>query len=288
MLRNVDVIAVDLQDLAVRCYTYVSTLRYVLDAAARLGKTIIIADRPVPFATTLDGPVTQPGFESMVAHVHTPMVYGMTPGESARWIAASYGYDIDLRIARATAYRRNTMRPRYTAGWIPPSPAIASWETAWCYPMTVFTEALPAVDCGRGTRLPFQLIGAPWMKGPELAEHLNGLGLPGILFHPHVYAAPLPPHKDQLLNGVRIAITNPRRLRPVQAGVAIVGALQTLYGKRRLWSRDSRPDFFDRLYGTDEVRIALKDGASHASIARSWQTDLRRFNRSRKQHLLYR
>lgn len=287
MLADVDVLIVDLQDLAVRCYTYVSTLRYVLEAAAERGLGVIVADRPVPFQNTVEGPVTSPGFESMVAHVHLPMIYGMTPAESAGWISEHYQYDLDLKLCRVAAYRRRDEQPRYTPTWIPPSPAITSWETAWCYPMTVFSEAIPAIDCGRGTRLPFQVFGASWMKGPAVAVRLNEMNLPGLRFHSHIYTAAISPYKDQLLSGVRIAVTESARIRPVKTSLSILACLQEQYGKRRVWSKSSRPDFFDKLYGTDEVRIALQDGASAEDIAETWKPGISRFRRSRKRHLLY-
>jgi len=189
MLRRLDVIVVDLQDLGVRPYTYVSTLRFVLDAAAARGKTVIVADRPVPLPSTIDGPLLDPRYESFVAAIPAPMVYGMTCGETALWLKKSLNLDVDLKVSKMRNY---TPRPPRQPDWpprIPPSPRILSWECAYCYTATVFCEALPAIDNGRGTGLPFQLFGASWIRSQPVCEYLSDLHLPGVIFHSHPYMA---------------------------------------------------------------------------------------------------
>ncbi|MDA0991806.1 MAG: DUF1343 domain-containing protein, partial [Verrucomicrobia bacterium] len=163
MLRDIDLIVVDLQDLGVRCYTYVSTLRHLLHAAASAGKSVIIADRPIPLPHVVDGPPRDEAFDSFVAAVSCPLVYGMTPGETAQWICAQDQLEINCRVAPMRNYHRDSMRGSGWPPWLPPSPGIATWESAWCYPATVFTEAMPSVSCGRTGRLPFQVLGAPWL-----------------------------------------------------------------------------------------------------------------------------
>ena len=278
MLKDIDTIVFDLQDLGARCYTYVSTLRYTLEAAAENKKEVIVADRPSPLAGTVDGPMLDPAFSSFVALIPAPVVYGMTPGETALWLKDKLQLRVDLRIAKMERYRRKTYKPS-SGKWIPPSPAIRSWKCGLCFPITVFFEALPAVDHGRGTATPFQLFGAPWLKAKETSRALNEFDLPGLRFSPKNYKA---------MGGIKIDVTDPATFRPVAAAVAIIHHLQEMYGTERLWKADgTREEFFDKLMGTDSVRKALQKGATPASIVRAWQSGLSAFAKERQKHLLY-
>jgi len=285
MFRSLDVIIVDLQDLAARPYTFVSTLRYVLETAAELKKTVVIADRPVPLARVIDGPLLDSSFESFVGFVRAPMLYGMTPGEMALWIRRDLGLDLDLRVARMQGYSRQPGREPGWPPWIPPSPGIRSWETGLCYLATIFGEALPAIHFGRNSNLVFQVVAAPWMKNRPVCEFLNDLCLPGAAFYPHPYQTT---DSKKIFDGVRIVAVNPDVFRPVLTGVSILECLQALYGSRKVWGHpNTRPDFFDKLYGTDTVREALLAGETAACISRRWAAGLRAFNRTRQPCLIY-
>ena len=278
MLRGIDTIVFDLQDLGARCYTYVSTLRYILEAAAENKKEVIVADRPSPLANITDGPMLDPAFASFVAMIPAPVVYGMTPGETALWLKEKLKLKLDLRVAPMENYDRKTYKPS-SRKWIPPSPAIKSWKCGLCFPITVFFEALPAVDHGRGTATPFQLFGAPWMNAKETSRALNKLDLPGLRFPPKNYKA---------MGGIKIDVTDPATFRPVAAAVAILHHLQEMYGMDRLWRAEgTRDEFFDKLMGTDSVRKALQKGATPASIVRAWEPGLSAFAKERRKHLLY-
>ena len=267
MLDGLDALVFDLQDLSIRCYTYVSTLRYVLEAAAERGVTVIVCDRPNPLAGIVDGPVLDPRFESFVGNVPGPLVYGLTSGHAARHLQRVLILNVDLTVmpAHATGATGHT--------WISPSPAIRHPHTAWCYPITVGFEALPIIDYGRPTLMPFELIGSPNLNEYELAERLAGESLPGIAFHPVVYES-----KGTIHHGVRIAVIDPKHYRPVASAVVVLQVLQTMIGKNKLWkTKGSRPAFFDQLFGTDAVRKALQADVPWKKIAQSWQRDLNRW-----------
>jgi uncharacterized protein YbbC (DUF1343 family) len=269
MLRGLEVIVFDLQDLGARPYTYVSTLRYLLEAAAENGKSVIVTDRPIPLPLVVDGPLLDPAFESFVGAVHAPVAYGMTPGETARFLHQDLGLDLDLRIALLNGFRRDRAGP--WTSWIPPSPAIRSWACAACFPATVFFEALPALDHGRGTDLAFQVVGAPWLDAPALADVLAEHALPGVRFEPCAYRAEGVAYKGLDVQGVRLDITDPGRFRPVLTGITVLAALPSLYGAESIWAAPgTRPDFFDKLMGTDTVRRALLDGTPPEVIASGW------------------
>jgi uncharacterized protein YbbC (DUF1343 family) len=289
MLARVDVLVIDLQDLGARPYTYVSTLRCVLEAAAAGGKSVIVADRPVPLAVGTDGPLLEPAFESFVGSIRAPMQYGMTLGETALWLKSDLDLGVDLRVAPMRNYRRDPLPGPDWPPWVPPSPRIRSWEAACCFTATVAGEALPALDYGSGTDgLSFQVFGSPWIKSTEAIAALDDLGLPGVAFEPCAYLARTGLYSGTALDGVRIRVTDPAVFRPVLTGVSLLACLQRLYGQERLWNAaGTRPEFFDKLFGTDTVRHALLDGESGATVSARWHAALAVFGGTRASVLLY-
>jgi len=285
MLENIDAIVFDLQDLGARPYTYVSTLRYVLEAAAQAHKEVIVADRPIPLPCVVDGPMLDEKFSSFVGCVPAPMHYGMTPGETSLWLRQSLSLDLDLTVVPMRGYLRQSGREKNWPPWIPSSPGIRSWETGGCYLATVFGEALPAINIGRNSNLAFQVFSLPDVKGHVLCEYLNRRRLPGVAFFSHPYKTN---DNDKIYDGVRIAVYEPDRFRPVATSIAILVTAQKLCGIKKIWRQaGTRADFFDKLYGTDQVRIALQAGEQAGNIVRRWQGPIRAFNSGRKSFLLY-
>ncbi len=287
MLQDIDTLVIDLQDLGFRPYSYVSTLKLVMEAASEQNIPLIVADRPVPLPRITDGPVTETGFSSFVALIDAPMAYGMTPGETALWIDKHYNLDLNLCIAKMQNYTRQSKRGEDWPSWVNPSPAIPSWESAMCFPATVFCEALRSIDCGRATDKPFQFLGAKWMRGEEVCDALTDAILTGFKCHPHRYA-PHPAEPNRLLDGIRISVTSPHEFRPIEASLAIIQCLRALYGQEQVWEPNvTRNEWFDKLYGTDSVRKALCDAENAESIAESWKVPLEDFEQERKECLLY-
>lgn len=285
MLEKLDALVFDMQDLGARFYTYVSTLRYILEAAARKGKTAIVLDRPIPLPNALDGPLLDGRFTSFIACIPAPMSYGMTPGEAALWMKESLGLDLDLKVAPMRGYRRESRRGPGWPPWIPTSPGIRTWETAYCYFATVCSEALSLLNIGRGSNMIFQVISLPGIGGERLAKSLNGLALPGVAFYPHPYKTDL---SNEVFDGVRIAVYDPNTYRPIATAVALVAEIQKIAGLDALWHHPgTRPEWFDKLFGTDLVRRALQSGRPAGEIAESWQADLRLFQSQREPFLLY-
>lgn len=288
MLDSVDTLIVEFQDLAARPYTYVSTLRLVLEAAAACQKTVVIADRPVPLPLGMDGPVLDPAFETFVGLIPGPMQYGMTQGETARWLVSILGLDLDLRVSPMQGYHREVVPQPSWPDWIPPSPRIRSWEAACLFTCTVFGEALPSLDYGSGTLQSFQLIGAPWLDASRLRTWLDGATLPGIRFEPVRYKAMTGLYAGKELNGLKLIVTDYRTFYPVASCVSILSGINELYGPSRIWDAPgTRPEWFDKLFGTDSVRIALQAGTPAPSIVASWKPALDIFQERRRHHLLY-
>jgi uncharacterized protein YbbC (DUF1343 family) len=289
MLKGVEVMVCDLQDLGVRCYTYLATLRNMLEACAEANVEVVVTDRPIPLPQVVDGPMLDPAFASFVAPCPLPLVYGMTPAESARWMKDALGLRVALTTVPMEGWSREDAawdgaRPAY----VPPSPGIKTWECAMTYAATVFSEALPGVDCGRGTNLAFRVLGAPWLRAETFCQAMANLRLAGVTFHPYRYVSAVPPQADRELDGVRLTVTDPARFRPAQTSLGILHVLAEVYGAARVWRHKGvRPEWFDKLYGTDRVRTHLKSGAPLNVLFAGWARDRKAFEQARKRALLY-
>lgn len=261
MLRDLDAIIFDLQDLSIRCYTYVSTLRYLMEALHGKNIRLIVTDRQNPLSGIVDGPMLDPRFTSFVGCFPGHFVYGLTAGQAAIAMKRRLQLNVKLDVipARGGFFSGH--------GWVSPSPAIRTPHSAWCYPITVGFEALPAVDYGRRTLMPFEVIAAPHLNEDEFCARLHEQKLPGILFHPFIY------DRDGIIfRGARIAVTQPETYRPAASAVAVLEILQSIIGAKKLWrTAGSRPKFFDQLWGTDTIRRALQSGTSWRNIANAWR-----------------
>jgi len=289
MLEGVDVVVCDLQDLGVRCYTYLATLLHMMEACAEAGVEVIVTDRPIPLPRVVDGPMLDVRYASFVAPCAVPMVYGMTPAETARWIKAKFNLNLNLTVVPMEGWsRKDAAWDGTRPDWLPPSPGIKTWETAMTYAATVFTEALTGIDCGRGTNLVFRVLGAPWIRAEACCATLALYRLPGVRFHPHRYTAGTDPSLGRELDGVRLSVTAPLRFRPAQTSAAILQTLEILYGDARVWRHKGvRPEWFDKLYGGDQTRNALQSRTPLHTLFSTWQEDRKPFLRERKKALIY-
>lgn len=281
MLADVDVLLFDLQDLGVRCYTYSATLLNILEAAAENGKAVIVLDRPVPLAGVVDGPLPVEPFMSFVAAIPVPFCYGLTPGQTAPWLRAKLKLDLDLRVAPF----RGVPPPER---WIPPSPAIRSPAHALAYPATVLFEAFPALDVGRKTEHAFQgLINGTELRPKDWKEICETvIGHLSLVTGGHTKdKGPVTNDNigiciESLADGLRLRVTDLAAYQPALVGVALVQAVQQVWGADNLWQKHgARPEWFDQLLGTDRVRLALLAGAKLAEIGAMWQNVAREFHR---------
>ena len=291
MLEGVDIVVCDLQDLGVRCYTYLATLRNMLEACGEAQVEVLVADRPIPLPEIVEGPMLDPTFASFVAPAPLPMVYGMTPAEAALWMKKKLGLDdLALSVAPIEDVKRADLARSSGLDWIPPSPGIKSWEATMTYAATVFSEALPGIDCGRGTNLAFRVFGAPWIKAEECCLVLSQLPLQGVTFHPYRYTAGIAPYAGQELDGVRLCVNDPSRFLPAMTSAGILMTLTNLYGAARVWQHEGvRPEWFDKLYGGGQTREALTRSSETilTELVSVWEKDCNAFKREREEVLLY-
>ena len=308
MLEGVDVVVCDLQDLGVRCYTYLATLKNMLEACAEAGVEVIVTDRPIPLPRVVDGPMLEENFSSFVAPCALPMVYGMTPAETARWMKTKLGLNVSLAVVPMEGWsRRDAAWDGSRPDWLPPSPGIKTWETAMTYAATVFTEAFPGIDCGRGTNLAFRVFGAPWIEADSICSSLRRhLHMGRVKFYPCRYTAGAGPYEGKEINGVRISVTDPSRFCPVRTSAAILFVLDIRYmcdcmskriqqkdetpwdTKDSIWRHeDVRHEWFDKLYGGQKTRNALQSRTSLDALFASWREESKPFLHERKQALIY-
>lgn len=288
MLANLDLLVVDFRDISTRCYTYLSTLRRVLEAAAEYGIGVVVADRAIPAPNVVDGPRLEASWRSFVADAPLPLVYGMTQGESAGWLKQTLGLELELKVAACSAWQDRSALACDTVEWIPPSPAIRSPDCARAYAATVFTEAFPELDCGRHDALAFRLIGAEWLDAGKLCDAMNEEELPGVSFHLHQHRIAKGAREGLELEAVRFSITNPDTFKPVVVSVMLMDHIARQTGREVFWEEKcALPEFFDKLYGSPKTRIALKSGAKGREVAAGWQNYLAEFESQRQKVLLY-
>lgn len=257
MLEGVERIIIDIADIGVRCYTYLATVKNILEACADAGIAVTVLDRGVPMGNVMDGPMRKPEFASFVAPINVPLCHGMTIGESATWIKHAESLDVDLDVVRLTEWDHKMYDP--WANYIPPSPSIRSWDCAVAYPMTVFTEAYPAVDCDRDGSLSFRVIGAPWMNTRKLMTELEpGLKDCGVDMRPYRYSPKGGRYQGLNLNGILFTLSNPKGYYPVTASALIYAALMQLHGHHL--AIGARPEWLDKLYGSTELRDTINSG----------------------------
>jgi len=266
MLSNLGRVVIDLCDIGVRCYTYLATLKNTLEACAEANIPVTILDRQVPMGNVMDGPMRRPEFASFVAPINVPLCHGMTPGECAVWIRTAEGLDLDLSVVRLMEWSHRIHHP--WPNFVPPSPAIRSWDNAVAYPMTVFTEAYPAIDCDRDGPLAFRVIGAPWMDVKSLVRDLApGLETCGVEMRPYRYSPRGGRYSGFNINGILLAVSRPGTYYPVTASVLIFTALLQRHAKQV--EVGSRPEWLDKLYGSTELRDTLRSG-DLSSMFQGW------------------
>jgi uncharacterized protein YbbC (DUF1343 family) len=290
MLDGLDVLVFDIQCVGVRFYTYITTLLYTMQAAAEYGLAYIVCDRPNPIGgEIIEGPVLEPGFESFVGPGPLPLRHGLTVGELARLYNADWGVGCDLTVVPCVGWKRSMWYDDTRLPWVPPSPAMPWPATAMVYPGTCLIESTNLSE-GRGTALPFHLVGAPWVDGQQLAEALNQLELPGVHFHRVTFRPAADKWAGQTCGGVQLHITDRRAFRPVTAAVHLLATTRDLcpeefeYRKR---DQGEKHPYIDLLAGTSTVRRALDDGASVPELLANWAEELDRFAQASRGYRLY-
>jgi len=291
MLKDVDVLLFDVQDIGCRSYTYISTMYRCMEAAAENQVPFIVLDRPNPLnGLIVDGNVLDPKFKSGIGIAPIAYLHGMTVGELAGFFNEECGIGCELTVVKMKRWKRKMTWRDTRLTWVPTSPHIPEVDSAWFYPITGIFGEMPLVNIGVGYTLPFKLVGAPWIDAEAFAAALNGKDLPGVFFKPFYYKPYYMHYKDEMCQGVRILITNERKIRPVEVDYHIIATLMKMYPEQfnfELEGAKRRTRMFDLANGTDRVRKMFEQGRSAETIIADYQADLKTFKRKRAKYLLY-
>jgi uncharacterized protein YbbC (DUF1343 family) len=275
MLRNLDVMLVDLQDAGARYYTYLATTVEVMRAAAQHRIPVLVLDRPNPIGGRVQGNVLDTAFSSMIGRLAVPMRHGMTLGELARLAADDLRIEVDLTIIPAAGWRRSQAWDATGLPFVPPSPNLRSLESLFHYPGTCLFEGTN-LSVGRGSDAPFEQIGAPWLDTTAVLTAIRRAGLPGVRFSGVTFTPRSPgdgKFPDSLARGIRLRVTDRHSYDPTVTAVHLLAAIRGVHPDRFGWI----PAHFDRLAGGTDLRTALQAGTAPQDIVRSWPAGVAHF-----------
>jgi uncharacterized protein YbbC (DUF1343 family) len=283
MLKDVDVLVYDLQEVGGRTWTYVSTMALSMEAAKKKGIPFVVLDRPNPIGGEIvEGALVEPAFKSYVGMYPIPARHGLTVGELAKMFNEKFEIGADLTVIKAANWNRSQWLDRTGLPWTNPSPNLRSLAALNSYPGTVYFEGTTLTE-GRGTDRPFEQVGAPWLNATEIARVMNAKGLPGIRFEAIAIpvAASAAKHPGLTIPAIRFAITDRQAYRPVRTALILIDEIRRLHPTDFAW----RPSI-DRLTGTDKVRAAVENGTL-ATLLAEWDRQAADFKQMSKAFYLY-
>jgi uncharacterized protein YbbC (DUF1343 family) len=292
MLRDVDTLVVDLQDIGTRIYTYMYTMANCMRAAKRHGLTVIVCDRPNPIGgLAIEGITLEPGCESFVGQYPIPTRHGMTIGELARLFNEHFAIGATIEVIAVEGWQRSMYWDATGLPWVMPSPNIPTLDSAIAFPGTVHVEGTNASE-GRGTTRPFELVGAPWVKAEVFAATLNRRDLPGVYFRPAVFEPTFQKHARVACGGCQAHVLDRQTFRPVLTGLALIDEMRAADPTSFAWKpppyeyeHDKQP--MDVIAGSPSFRAAIDSGVRAETIADGWRDSVAAFERLRRPFLLY-
>ncbi len=285
MLKAIDVLIFDMQDVGTRVYTFIGTMAYAMQACAENGIPFIVLDRPNPInGVVMEGPVLEyPKYSSFVGLYPIPLRHGMTIGELALLFNDKFlAKKAKLTVIPAQGWRRDQWFDDTGLPWVVPSPNLPTMDSATVYPGQVLFEGTNISE-GRGTTRPFEIFGAPWIDGHQLAGQLNALKLPGVKFRETWFNPTFSKFKGELCGGCQLHVVDRRLYRSVSTTLHILNQLKKLYPTQFAF----HAAYFDKLTGSSEVRVALEKGQPANTIVNSYQHGVEQFAKLRQPYLLY-
>lgn len=292
MLEDVDVLVIDLQDVGARYYTFIYTMALAMEACADAGLEVVVTDRPNPIGgNQIEGPVLDKKFSSFVGLYPLAIRHGMTIGELALYFNSQISKRCNLTVVPMKGWTRDQYFRDTELPWVLPSPNIPRPETTLVYPGTCLLEGTNVSE-GRGTTLPFELCGAPWISPPQLKEGLEAAALPGVTFRCLHFQPTFHKWTGHLLGGIQIHVTDSDAFEPLLTALTLVQLFRDLGQKHFQWKA---PPYeyeyqllpFDILCGTDLIRKGLEAGSPAGSLPELWSSELNRFAKTRTDYLLY-
>lgn len=283
MLDPVDVLLVDLQDVGTRVYTFIYTLSYCLEAAKALHKKVVILDRPNPInGRTVEGNCLKPDCRSFVGRYALPMRHALTIGELAKLFNEHFEIGCDLEIIPLKGWKRSMFFPQTGLPWVAPSPNLPNPVSAMVYPGQVLWEGTNVSE-GRGTTLPFELFGAPYLNVAKIISTIGSESIPGIVLRPVVFEPTANKWQAQSCQGFQIHVTHPDKFRPYETSLRLLQAVifhhkETFEWKQPPYEYETRRLPIDLIVGDRKIRKRLENMEPAETIAESWQAELEAFS----------
>ena len=280
---NIEAFLFDIQAVGVRFYTYVATLLNIMQTAAQYELSVFVCDRPNPIGGQIvEGPVLEAGLESFVGPGPLPIRHGLTIAELARLFQQEWDVDCDLQLIPCQGWQREFWFDQTDLPWVQPSPGMPKLETAIVYPGMCLFEGTNVSE-GRGTTLPFEQIGAPWLDAWAVADRLNGLNLDGVKFRPCHFTPAEYKWQNQACGGIQVHVLDRHSFRPVTVALHLISEIRAMYPADFAW----RLPHFEHLMGNKQVIPQIEQGLSVKEIMATWQASLAQFEHQREKVLMY-
>lgn len=296
MLKDIDVLVYDIQDIGCRSFTFISTMGVAMEACAEQGKEFVVLDRPNPLGGfKVEGNLVENGFTSFVSQFPIPYIYGLTPGELAMMLneegMLEGGKKVKLTVVPMTGWHRYMNYRQTEMPWLLPSPHIPNPDVSDYYPATGILGELYVISIGVGYTLPFQLIGAQWIDAEKFAMKMNAFQLPGVIFRAIHYKPFYGTGKGENLQGVHIYITDaldaPLSLIQFYA-MQVLAEMYPDHKAFELEGAEKRFGMFDKVCGSDQIRLRFTKNYRVADIIDYWNKDAEAFKAKSAKYYLYR
>jgi uncharacterized protein YbbC (DUF1343 family) len=291
-LSDIDLVLFDIQDIGARYYTYVNTMALFMERISGRGIEMMVLDRPNPLGgIVIEGPLLQDDYRSFVGILQVAVRHGMTPGELALLCRDTQNLDLELTVMTMRGWKRSMLFHETGLPWIAPSPNMPTEDTASLYPGFCLVEGINISE-GRGTTMPFKLIGAPYIEPYRLSESLNAINLEGVYFRPVFFKPTFHKYSGEAVGGIYVHITDREAFRPFLTGVAFIKTVRDMYGEDMIFLRgvyefNDRHPAFDLLTGSSRIREMISGGSTINEIRESWSDDEREFVRRKERYHLY-
>ena len=292
MLEDLDVLVFDLQDVGTRVYTFAHTMAYCMEACARQNKRMVVLDRPNPInGRQVEGNLLDTAYRSFVGRFPIPMRHGLTMGELAQLLNSEFGIGCELLVVPMRGWHRSLWFDETGLPWVMPSPNLPTVESTAVYPGTVLVEATQVSE-GRGTTRPFELVGAPYINGRRLADHLNSLELPGVFFRPAAFEPTFQKWAGRLCGGVQLHILDRNAFESYLSGLVLLAAIRGLYPDSFKWREPPYEYEWEKqpieiLCGSRGIIRAMESGAPPDEMRALCRDDVAGFLEQRRSYLLY-
>lgn len=287
ILKDIDVLVLDLQDIGSRYYTFLYTMSYCMESCAENNKSLVVLDRPnVIGGEVVEGNILDVKYKSFVGMYPIPTRYGLTIGEMAKFMNKEFNINCNLEVVKLEDWKREAYFDDTDLLWINPSPNIPTVNTAVLYNGTCLFEGTNISE-GRGTTRPFETIGAPWLDAYKLADIMNSKGLDGVLFRPAYFEPTFSKHKGELCKGVQIHVTDKRKVKAIEVGIHLLYEVMDMDREKFQWLppfKEGLNYFIDSLIGTDEVRLRKFEADE---FIEKWKKESEEFKRLKESYHMY-